>query len=136
MAECVILGWLMVIADTDARTLRIPNRLVWPALWAVAVLSVAHPAVGVSALVAATPYTLTYLLRWCGGGDVKLAAVCGGLVHRWDEALILVALASLIALAMVGLGSLRGRDKGGREHGGHPHGPALAGATVVVAGLL
>lgn len=131
MAEITILLWLIAIAVTDVRTLRIPNRLVWPGVWAVTALGVVHPEPALAALVAATPYALCFGRRWCGGGDVKLAAVCGGLTLRWDAALLMVAVAATLSLGVVAYGAVTRRDTTV-----HAHGPVLVSATVVVAGLL
>ncbi|WP_238422297.1 A24 family peptidase [Gordonia sp. 'Campus'] len=131
MTELSILVWLIAVADTDARTLRIPNRLVWPGIWAVAVVGVVHPEPAVAAVVAAAPYALCFGRRWCGGGDVKLAAVCGGLTLRWDAALLMVAVAASLSL---GISAYRAVTR--RDTAAHAHGPVLVAATVVVAGLL
>ncbi|MFC9980015.1 prepilin peptidase [Gordonia sp. NPDC127522] len=134
MAECVILIWLSVIAVTDADTCRIPNVLVWPGICGAMGACAAHPGAAVAALVAAAPYALAFGMRWCGGGDVKLAIACGALAVRWDAAVLVVALASVIAVGTV-IGHRVGR-RGPAGRGSHPHGPALVAATIVVAGLL
>ncbi|ASR03535.1 A24 family peptidase [Gordonia rubripertincta] len=126
MVEPAILFWLLAIAVTDARTRRIPNAMVWPGLGAVAVVAISQPAVGLAAGVAAAPYLLAFTARWCGGGDVKLAFVCGGLALRWDTAMVMVACASLVTL-VIALTSV------GRR--GHAHAPALVGALIAVADL-
>ncbi|UOG22108.1 A24 family peptidase [Gordonia amicalis] len=68
MVELSISVWLLTIAVTDARTRRIPNVMVWPGLWAVALSAVAQPSVGLAAAAAAAPYLLTFAAGWCGGG--------------------------------------------------------------------
>lgn len=134
MAECVILIWLSVVAVTDADTRRIPNVLVWPGICGAVGACAVHPGAAVAALVAAAPYALAFGMRWCGGGDVKLAIACGALAVRWDAALLVVTLASVIAVGTV-VGDRFGR-RGAAGNGSHPHGPALVAATIVVAGLL
>lgn len=134
MAECVILIWLSVVAVTDADTRRIPNVLVWPGICGAVGACAVHPGAAVAALVAAAPYALAFGMRWCGGGDVKLAIACGALAVRWDAALLVVALASVIAVGTVVGHRVGRRDPAGR--GSHPHGPALVAASIVVAGLL
>lgn len=127
MATLAILLWLAAIAHSDLRSLRIPNVLVWPGVCAVVVLGGAHPPVLLAALVAAAPYALCRMARWCGGGDVKLALVCGGLLAGWDAALMLVLCAAVGNAALFAL--LRGRSA-------LPHGPVLVVVTVVLGGLL
>ncbi|MFE0747273.1 A24 family peptidase [Gordonia sp. NPDC058843] len=134
MGECAILLWLSVVAVTDADTRRIPNVLVWPGLCGAVGASVAHPGAALAAVVAATPYALAFGVGWCGGGDVKLAAACGALALRWDAALVVVALASFVAVGTVLADRAAPRERS--VTGSHPHGPALVAATFVVAGLL
>ncbi len=134
MGECAILLWLSVIAVSDADTHRIPNVLVWPGICGAMGACLVHPGAAVAALTAATPYAFAFGMRWCGGGDVKLAAACGALALRWDAALLVVALASLVAAGTVVTDRMGRRDPAGT--GAHPHGPALVAATIVVAGLL
>ncbi|MCK8612416.1 A24 family peptidase [Gordonia sp. C13] len=130
MVEPAILFWLLAIAVTDARTRRIPNAMVWPGLGAVAAVAIAQPAVGLAAAVAAAPYLLTFTVGWCGGGDVKLAFVCGGLALRWDTAVAMVACASLVSLVIALM------DVGRRApRRGHAHAPALVGALIAVSDL-
>lgn len=114
--------YLLIVAEVDRRTARIPNLLLLPlAVVAVAVMATT-PWAGAAALTAAAPYLLGFLARACGGGDVKLAACCGALLGSPVAALVGVLLAGLAGLAACLLtGSAR-----------RPHGPALAGATVVV----
>ncbi|MFT4395739.1 prepilin peptidase [Gordonia lacunae] len=134
MGECAILVWLSVVAVTDAETRRIPNALVWPGVCGAMGACVVHPGAAVAVLTAAIPYVLAFGNRWCGGGDVKLAAACGALALRWDAALLVVALASLVAVGVVVADRVARREQPGTAS--HPHGPALVGATIVVAGLL
>ncbi|MEO9328572.1 A24 family peptidase [Gordonia aurantiaca] len=128
MTELAILLWLAGIAVTDLRTRRIPNPMVWPGVVAVASTGVAEPGVVLAGLVAAAPYLVAFYTRGCGGGDVKLAFVCGGLALCWDAALTMVALAALIALATAVVTRRSGR--------GDPHAPALVVALCWVSDLL
>ncbi|MCH5643540.1 MULTISPECIES: A24 family peptidase [unclassified Gordonia (in: high G+C Gram-positive bacteria)] len=125
MASWAVLIWLVSIGEHDRRTRRIPNVLVWPGICAVSATAVVHPQVGVAAAVALTPYLWCHRAGWCGGGDVKLALVCGGLAAHWDAALVLVAVA---ALTNAGAFALR---RGGAAGA---HGPFLVAATIVIAG--
>ena len=100
--------WLSAIAVRDVRTRRITNTLLWPGVVAVAGMGVTSPAVIAAGLIAASPYLLAWLLRQCGGGDVKIALV-----------VLLAALLSAIAALASRSSSL-------------PHGPALVGATVLL----
>ncbi|MGW8813561.1 prepilin peptidase [Gordonia terrae] len=134
MGECAILVWLSVVAVTDAETRRIPNTLVWPGICGAMGACMVHPGVAVAALTAAAPYALAFGRRWCGGGDVKLAAACGALALDWGAALLVVTLASLIAVGVVLADRAARREPAGTA--AHPHGPALVAATIVVAGLL
>ncbi|MDL9937306.1 A24 family peptidase [Gordonia sp. ABSL1-1] len=127
MVAFLVVLWLAVIADGDARTSRIPNVTVWPGLCAVFATATMTPTVGVAATVAALPYAICHRAGWCGGGDVKLAGVCGGLVVHWDVALVLVGSAALAA-ALVLAASPRRRAL--------PHGPFLVAVTLPLAALL
>ncbi|MFZ2510731.1 MAG: prepilin peptidase [Gordonia sp. (in: high G+C Gram-positive bacteria)] len=121
------MGWgialyLLLIADVDRRTLRIPNLLLLP-LAVVAVSAAAQtPLAGVAALTAAAPYLLGFLRRACGGGDVKLATCCGALLGSPVAALVAVLLAAVIGLTDCVLAGTERR----------PHGPALVVATLAV----
>lgn len=134
MVELAILLWLLMIAVTDACTRRIPNAMVWPGLWAVGVTAITEPAVGLAALVAVSPYLLTFLAGWCGGGDVKLAFACGGLALRWDAALVTVGLAALLSLVAVSVVAITVDDRKAPQRG-QAHAPALVGALIVVTDL-
>lgn len=114
--------WLSAIAVRDARTRRITNTLLWPGVVAVAGMGVTSPAVITAGLIAASPYLLAWLLRQCGGGDVKLALVVGGLTADWATAMLVVLLAALLSA----IAALVARSSS------LPHGPALAGATALV----
>ena len=127
MTSLTITLWLAAIALTDLRTMRIPNMLIWPGMCAVTAYGAADHRVGVAALLAAAPYAVCHSLGWCGGGDVKLALVCGGLLTTWDAALMLVLCAALGNAALFGL--LHGRTV-------LPHGPVLVAVTVALGGLL
>lgn len=117
--------WLSAIAVRDARTRRITNTLLWPGVVAVAGMGVASPAVIVAGLIAASPYLLAWLLRQCGGGDVKLALVVGGLTADWVIAMLVVLLAAILSA----IAALVARSSS------LPHGPALVGATAFLLGV-
>ena len=118
-----VAGWLIVI---DARTHRLPNRIVLPALGALVVLVVVD-AVGTGQSGALVRALLGMLIlggfyavlrgisrAGMGGGDVKLAAVIGLVLgwHGWPSLAIGAAsafvLGALYALALVLLGRADG----------------------------
>lgn len=115
-------GWLLVIADIDRRTGRIPNALVLPGVAVAAVVSVAAPTVGLAALVAAGPYMVAFSVGLCGAGDVKLAVPCGALLG--DPALALGAVLGAALVSALACGVARRREL--------PHAPALVAATTAV----
>lgn len=136
MLELLILLWLTRIAVTDVDSLRIPNVQIWPGMCAVIAGAAIHPGVGWAALAAASPYVLGFVLRRVGGGDVKLAAVCGGLSVRWDLALVMVLCASVVA-ATTALVAVTAARRAGREvPRRHAHAPALVLGTLLVSPLL
>lgn len=119
-------AWLLVI---DARTHRLPNRIVLPTLGALLVL------VGLEALVAGDAARLVRSLlgmlllagfyavmrlasrRGVGGGDVKLAAVIGLVLgwHGWQALVIGAASAFVLgALYALALMALRRADRSTR----------------------
>lgn len=67
VASVVVLGWLLVVADVDRRTGRIPNAVVLPAVVGTAAVAIVVPMVGVGAVVLAMPYAVAFALRGCGG---------------------------------------------------------------------
>ena len=142
-------AWLMVpfagvaalAADNDARTLRIPNRLIAAGASVIA-LTVAFTAVAVEAPIVwpaivgaaifAGPLFVSHALAPArsGLGDVKLAAVLGlvaGAVHPS------AALGALLASML--LGSVFGLFWRRRRRGGFPVAPALAVGTTLVLAL-
>ena len=125
MSELAILSWLVVVSVGDLRTRRIPNALVWPPIVAVTAMGAAEPPVLLAACAASAPYLHAFRAGTCGGGDVKLAYVCGGLATRWDAALVMVAAAAILAL-VAALAARRSRH-------GQPHAPALALALIAVS---
>ncbi|HQV20772.1 MAG TPA: A24 family peptidase [Gordonia sp. (in: high G+C Gram-positive bacteria)] len=114
--------WLTAIAVRDARTRRITNALLWPGLIAVAAIGTTSAGVVVAGVVAATPYLIAWLLRQCGGGDVKLALVVGGLTADWATGMLVVLLAALLSA----IAALVARSSS------LPHGPALVGASALL----
>lgn len=121
----VVMIWLAVVAESDRRTARIPNRLLWPGVLAVVVGGLAAPHVLIAALAGSVPYLLAFTRRWCGGADVKLGFVLGGLLAHPVAALLMVALAQV--------GVLIGHRRGGPLR--RPHGPTLILAAVLVLAI-
>lgn len=121
--DVVVAVWLARIVSADRTSRRIPNTLVVPAVSAVLVCACVHPQIGVAALAATAPYLCAWSVRGCGGGDVKLAFVLGGITGHWPGALGMVALAAIADLAtrIVVRGPARA-----------PHGPAMVAASLVV----
>ncbi|NLG47484.1 prepilin peptidase [Gordonia sp. (in: high G+C Gram-positive bacteria)] len=119
VAWLLVGAWLLVVADVDRRTGRIPNTLVLPAVVGTAAVAAALPAVGGGAVTLALPYAAAFTVHACGGGDVKFAVPCGGLLADPLTALGAVLVAALIA-ATTTVVTRRRRV---------PHGPALAVAT-------
>lgn len=126
-AAWILIGWLVLLAVIDARTGRLPNRLVLPAVAAALVLGVLIPAAGISGLVAAAPYLVGFRLRQVGGGDVKLAFVIGTAVADPIAALLVVLAAQLLWLTGVLIAAVVTRNRLPSS----PHGPALALAATV-----
>lgn len=118
--------WLARIAATDLATHRIPNALLWPGIVAVAASSVTQPAIAATALATGAPYLVGWVTRRVGGGDVKLAAVLGGLAGHWSGGLQIVLLAALGTLVLHALTQRRAAA---------PHGPALIAAAMVTLAL-
>ncbi|QTI67018.1 prepilin peptidase [Gordonia polyisoprenivorans] len=124
-AALVVMIWLAVIAECDRRTARIPNRLLVPGVLAVLVGGLTVPHVLIAALAGSGPYLLAFARRWCGGADVKLGFVLGGLLAHPLAALLMVALAQV--------GVLIGHRRAGPVR--RPHGPTLILAAVLVLAL-
>lgn len=121
----VLAAGLVLLAVVDARTGRVPNRLVVPLLLVSVPLVVVEPSAGLAALAAATPYLAGFAAHACGGGDVKLALVCGVLIGAVDRVLLALLAASLLTAVHCFL--VRRRAV--------PHGPALVAASLFVAAL-
>lgn len=121
-ATALIGGWLVAVAAADQCTGRIPNRLVLPAVVGTAVVAALVPTVGLSACTLALPYLAAFATGTGGGGDVKLAVPCGGLLADPVWAVIAVLLAAVGALVL-SFATKRSR---------HPHGPALVLTTVLL----
>ncbi|MBM7367816.1 A24 family peptidase [Gordonia hydrophobica] len=122
MAAGVLVLWSVLVAMIDHRTGRIPNRLVMPAVAGTIGVAVLLPTVGLSAAALTVPYVVAFAVRAVGGGDVKLAVPCGGMLA--DPALALVA-AGAAAVATLVVCAVTKRSR-------HPHGPALVGSTVLL----
>lgn len=123
--DLVIAAYLVLLADVDRRTGRLPNRLLTPLLAIALAAACVHPPAVAAALVAATVYLAGFLAHSCGGGDVKLAAGCGALLGSVAAALLAVAAAALLTVVLCL--STRRRAV--------PHGPALVAATLAVGAL-
>lgn len=118
-ATVVVAVWLAALADTDRCRGILPNRLLWPGALGVVAVTTITPVVGMAGLVAAAVYLPGFVARWCGGGDVKLAFVLGGLVADPARVLPMVFLAQVFWLV------------GRRRRRRYPHGPALISACAV-----
>lgn len=126
VAQVFAVAWLVAIAAVDRREGRIPNALVLPAVGLTAAAALWEPRIGVAAVVCASPYAIAFAMRLCGGGDVKLAVPCGGLLADPSIAAVLVVVAAVVALAV---SAITKRSRG-------PHGPALVASTVSLLVLL
>lgn len=121
-ASAAVVAWLCWLAVVDQRTGRIPNRLVLPAVAGTVVVAVLVPAVGWSALMLAVPYLIAFASSAGGGGDVKLALPCGGMLADPFLALVAGLLAALVTAAQYAI-TRRSR---------RPHGPALVGCCTLL----
>ncbi|MDR2279346.1 MAG: A24 family peptidase [Gordonia sp. (in: high G+C Gram-positive bacteria)] len=128
MITIVLTAAVIVCAVVDARTGRIPNAITGPAIIIVAAVSAVHPATALAAAVCAGPYLIAFTRGLCGGGDVKLAAVCGGLL----------ADPGLAAATVVGAAFITGIVLAARRARAVAHGPALVAVTLawLVTGLV
>ena len=122
LSFAAVVIWLAAVAVVDQRTGRIPNRLIVPAVAGTAVVAVMIPAVGVSACVLAVPYAVAFVAGAVGGGDVKLALPCGGLLADPASCLVAAVFAALGTVVVCGVAK-RSR---------HPHGPVLVLSTLAV----
>ncbi|GAA3715472.1 prepilin peptidase [Gordonia hankookensis] len=127
MSSFLVLIWLVVVAVGDLRTGRIATVLVWPGVAATVGMSIEHPGVLAAALATATPYLLAALARACGGGDLKLAFVVGGMIGDVGTGLMVVVSAAVVT-AMAHL-------RGPARETGRPHGPALVTAALCALGI-
>ncbi|WP_228461521.1 prepilin peptidase [Gordonia spumicola] len=120
----MVVGGLIVVlvwcAVSDARTGRIPNTVTLPAIGVVAVLATLEPAVAWGAAVCAAPYLIAFARRLCGGADVKLAVVCGGVLADPASA----------AAVVVGSAVITGCVLAVRRRTVVVHGPALVSTTL------
>jgi len=135
------LGLLMAISVIDARTKKIPNRLVYPALLAAAVVIVVGDLAGgdldaVSAAIGFLVYGLGLLIvaliapKGMGMGDVKLAALIGLVLGSLG--LEYVAVAAGVGVMLGGLGAIVALVLlGASRKTGIPFGPFLAAGAAV-----
>ena len=132
-------AFLGAIAVYDARTHRIPNRAVYPALVAAVALAFVHPrgpwwSFLLAGLFAGSLFVLLGIATrgGIGFGDAKLAALIG-LMSGWPVVLVALFLAfssgAVVGVALIASGRIARRDP-------VPFGPALATGAVaaVVAG--
>jgi len=139
----LLFAWtLLVIAVIDARTRRIPNRLTYPLIPALAVLVVAaavldgQPGAGLRAvlggLAAFTALLLIALVspRGMGLGDVKLAAFIGlGLGYLGWGHVVLGVFGAFVLGGVVAIGMVVTRLRTRKD--ALPFGPYLAAAAVL-----
>ncbi|MYR05729.1 prepilin peptidase [Gordonia sp. SID5947] len=128
MSSFLVLTWLAVMVVGDLRSGRISTAMLWPGIAATLAMSVGHPAVLAAALMTASPYLFAALARACGGGDLKLAFVLGGLVGDVGAALLVVLGAAVIAVVT----HLRAHT----DAAGRPHAPALVAAALCALGAV
>ena len=114
---------LVVLADIDRRTGRLPNVILWPLLGVCTVAAFTTPTIVAAMIFSAAPYLAGFALRRCGGGDVKLAVACGALVCTIPAALLMLLVAGLITV--VQCAAVRRSSV--------PHGPALVAGSLVAA---
>lgn len=125
VAALIITVWLAVVAEHDRRTRRIPNALLLPGVIAVVLGACIHPMVAVAAVAGSAAYLAAFVGGGCGGADVKLGFVLGGLIGQPIPALMMVALAQL--------GVLLGRCRAGPAR--RPHGPTMIVAAMAILGI-
>lgn len=131
MLQCMnvvvaVLGSIAVIcAWCDARTGSIPNTLTGPGLLLVVTAGVIEPLMLVAGGLCVAVYGAAFVLKSCGGGDVKLAGVVGGAIGSPAAALVAVVVAACVSLVVAAL----------RRRRCTVHGPALVGAAVGVTVL-
>ena len=134
------LGLLVAISVIDARTKKIPNRLVYPAvLVAAVVIAVGDLAGGgldaVSAAIGFLAYGLGLLIvaliapKGMGMGDVKLAALIGLVLGSLG--LEYVAVAVGVGILFGGVGAIVALVLGASRKTGIPFGPFLAAGAAV-----
>ncbi|MFT4087072.1 MAG: A24 family peptidase [Gordonia sp. (in: high G+C Gram-positive bacteria)] len=129
LAGAVLVLWFGAVSVVDLRCGRIPNRLVVPGLTVAVAITYDDPPAASAAVLAAAPYLAGFLAGACGGGDVKLAPVCGAVAGDPFAALCVVLLASLLTLGGLVVVRVGSGDSGLR---GVAHGPALAASTAVM----
>lgn len=132
------------LAAVDLVRLRLPDPLTYTAFGAVGCAVVAaagvveDEALVLAALFGGMVYFAVHLLvhavapHSLGAGDVKLAGGLGGVlgVVGWPALVLGACLASLITLAIAGIGRL---VRAAEWRSGVPHGPGLLAATWLVA---
>jgi leader peptidase (prepilin peptidase)/N-methyltransferase len=134
------LGLLVAVSVIDARTKKIPNRLVYPAvLAAAAVIAVGDLAGGgldaVSAAIGFLAYGVGLLIialiapRGMGMGDVKLAALIGLVLGSLSLEYVAVAVA--VGILLGGVGAIVALLLGAGRKTGIPFGPFLAAGAAV-----
>jgi len=126
---------LGALAISDARTLLLPNRLMYPGLVAALALAGAWPDHSLwSSLIGglaggAVMFALFVVLPGFGAGDVKLCALIG-LLAGWPHIVGALVIGVLVNGLAAAVGVLSGRL---RLRGAMPYGPGLiVGALVVL----
>ncbi|MFT3662503.1 MAG: A24 family peptidase [Gordonia sp. (in: high G+C Gram-positive bacteria)] len=121
-----VLAMLSVAAAVgDHRSGTIPNALTLPTMLVGVAAAWDRPQAGAAALLFGAVYLAGFLVRACGGGDVKLAPACGVLAGTPES--------TLLALAVAGAGTVTVCATARRRT--VPHAPPLVAATLLVAAL-
>lgn len=134
------LGLLFAISVIDARTKRIPNRLVYPSVLVAAAFIVVGDLAGgpldaIRAGIGFLAYGLGLLVialiapKGMGMGDVKLASLIGLVLGSLGLSYVAVAAAAGIVLG--GVGAIVALTLGATRKTGIPFGPFLAGGAGV-----
>ena len=120
----MVLMWLIVLARTDIRERRLPNRLTVPAASAAAASAAVDPVLVGGMALATGLYLMVGLVGGVGGGDVKLVCALSGMAAGLGATLSMVVIAQLVTVLVAVM--TRRRQVA--------HGPPLALAAVAVCG--
>ena len=141
VAIAALTGLMPCIAVIDIEHRIIPNRITYPALVAFAVylpvawafgapLALGSAAIGFAAYGGGL-FIVALVSGGMGMGDVKLAALIGGVLGAIGLGLVAVAVAAAIVIGAVG--AVVALARGAGRKGTLPFGPALAGGAVIAA---